>query len=105
MIRRPPRSTLFPYTTLFRSRERVGRHRPLRLDARGFHRLAGLVADLAGDFVVPAREHRDDTDEDLRPLVRRQRLPHPPPPRAHSPLRLLPPPPPAARADLSPVGA
>src|SRR3712207_7695388 len=37
MIRRPPRSTLFPYTTLFRSatrripsgiRERVSRHRP-----------------------------------------------------------------------------
>src|SRR2546422_4777289 len=25
MIRRPPRSTLFPYTTLFRSRERDGR--------------------------------------------------------------------------------
>src|SRR2546427_3918760 len=25
MIRRPPRSTLFPYTTLFRSRVRVGR--------------------------------------------------------------------------------
>src|SRR2546427_8882511 len=24
MIRRPPRSTLFPYTTLFRSRERFG---------------------------------------------------------------------------------
>src|SRR3712207_9014710 len=24
MIRRPPRSTLFPYTTLFRSRDRVG---------------------------------------------------------------------------------
>src|SRR5437773_7423479 len=33
MIRRPPRSTLFPYTTLFRSRElrqlgRLERHRP-----------------------------------------------------------------------------
>src|SRR2546426_2744156 len=33
MIRRPPRSTLFPYTTLFRSRQRVsgrtgGRARP-----------------------------------------------------------------------------
>src|SRR2546422_8182352 len=29
MIRRPPRSTLFPYTTLFRSRKRglAGRHR------------------------------------------------------------------------------
>src|SRR5256885_3811098 len=27
MIRRPPRSTLFPYTTLFRSRHRFGRLR------------------------------------------------------------------------------
>src|SRR5687768_18159988 len=27
MIRRPPRSTLFPYTTLFRSRHRGGRRR------------------------------------------------------------------------------
>src|SRR5438094_7609293 len=26
MIRRPPRSTLFPYTTLFRSRAEDGRH-------------------------------------------------------------------------------
>src|SRR3989442_12052962 len=26
MIRRPPRSTLFPYTTLFRSLHRAGRH-------------------------------------------------------------------------------
>src|SRR3712207_7675276 len=26
MIRRPPRSTLFPYTTLFRSHRGVGRH-------------------------------------------------------------------------------
>src|SRR2546422_1790661 len=46
MIRRPPRSTLFPYTTLFRSLlaveedvdvERAG-HEPL-----GLRRLAGLV--------------------------------------------------------------
>src|ERR1039458_6353587 len=28
MIRRPPRSTLFPYTTLFRSGERVARRAP-----------------------------------------------------------------------------
>src|SRR2546430_7614684 len=28
MIRRPPRSTLFPYTTLFRSRVRRGSYRP-----------------------------------------------------------------------------
>src|SRR5438034_3462976 len=30
MIRRPPRSTLFPYTTLFRSRVEVDRVRPRR---------------------------------------------------------------------------
>src|SRR3712207_8335776 len=31
MIRRPPRSTLFPYTTLFRSRLRVGLERHVEL--------------------------------------------------------------------------
>src|SRR3712207_7192380 len=34
MILRPPRSTLFPYTTLFRSR-RVGADVPVRLGAAG----------------------------------------------------------------------
>src|SRR5436309_11892943 len=34
MIRRPPRSTLFPYTTLFRSREAV-RHERGELEAEG----------------------------------------------------------------------
>src|SRR2546430_13273190 len=29
MIRRPPRSTLFPYTTLFRSHARIGTARPV----------------------------------------------------------------------------
>src|SRR5258708_11068590 len=32
MIRRPPRSTLFPYTTLFRSRQRNRREIGLRLE-------------------------------------------------------------------------
>src|SRR5207244_13306811 len=36
MIRRPPRSTLFPYTTLFRSRRRREPGRPLR-EPRGRH--------------------------------------------------------------------
>src|SRR2546422_2728341 len=37
MIRRPPRSTLFPYTTLFRSPESAGRpgHRARAVDVRG----------------------------------------------------------------------
>src|SRR5204862_6684924 len=37
MIRRPPRSTLFPYTTLFRSRVQPVQ----RSDARGVQRLSG----------------------------------------------------------------
>src|SRR2546426_6183348 len=43
MIRRPPRSTLFPYTTLFRSREVAPRlpHEPHRRDVGGL-RAAGL---------------------------------------------------------------
>src|SRR2546428_7534958 len=44
MIRRPPRSTLFPYTTLFRSQLR-GRQQPYGDPHRGYERL-GRVARL-----------------------------------------------------------
>src|SRR3712207_9485783 len=44
MIRRPPRSTLFPYTTLFRSEDKVGQSdrfdgklKILRIDVELFH--------------------------------------------------------------------
>src|SRR3712207_9086367 len=40
MIRRPPRSTLFPYTTLFRSRDPRGHGRPLHERPRGHARRA-----------------------------------------------------------------
>src|SRR5688572_32704729 len=53
MIRRPPRSTLFPYTTLFRSQRQVEQHHvpvddevPELVDARG-HRVVVAVADHA----------------------------------------------------------
>src|SRR3712207_8246313 len=46
MIRRPPRSTLFPYTTLFRSERHDEEGRPDRED--------GLVADAAGGHVALA---------------------------------------------------
>src|SRR3712207_8391699 len=52
MIRRPPRSTLFPYTTLFRSRHTTPRFRPF-----GTHNLAGsgraTVARLTHPTVLP----------------------------------------------------
>src|SRR3712207_6924908 len=45
MIRRPPRSTLFPYTTLFRSRPQPGRLlcRPLDCRVRVLPRFAVVV--------------------------------------------------------------
>src|SRR3712207_7673771 len=42
MIRRPPRSTLFPYTTLFRSRYRPAEPQPEVLDARRLRRVRGV---------------------------------------------------------------
>src|SRR2546422_7153182 len=60
MIRRPPRSTLFPYTTLFRSRHVARRIvPPHRLD--GGRPLGGLEgeANLVGRH-VPARDPRSE---------------------------------------------
>src|SRR3712207_7933284 len=71
MIRRPPRSTLFPYTTLFRSRD-PRRHRAVarvRDRARRDPRLALLLGDrglrpvpavlVPADRDVPARGDQD----------------------------------------------
>src|SRR2546426_7914653 len=44
MIRRPPRSTLFPYTTLFRSRR-------LRIEPAGAH-AAGDALDVGGERAI-----------------------------------------------------
>src|SRR3989449_208418 len=63
MIRRPPRSTLFPYTTLFRSLcRRVARHhrgarRPIRRAAVAERRLS----DLRDPHGAPARGERRDS--------------------------------------------
>src|SRR5258708_15150735 len=38
MIRRPPRSTLFPYTTLFRSRTKTSGHSPFGHESVGARR-------------------------------------------------------------------
>src|SRR5258705_2713232 len=59
MIRRPPRSTLFPYTTLFRSPA-------IRADHRVFHdhfgvQLLNAVAGAVGDSPEGARRDRKST--------------------------------------------
>src|SRR2546422_1933012 len=57
MIRRPPRSTLFPYTTLFRSPASRGR----AVVSRGSQTVPGkrLVAVRAGPGAARAGEERD----------------------------------------------
>src|SRR5688572_31332589 len=53
MIRRPPRSTLFPYTTLFRSAEHLSKARDM--DPKEFFERASLR-------VMLSRYHLDDRD-------------------------------------------
>src|SRR5438552_15289847 len=57
MIRRPPRSTLFPYTTLFRSLHQLSRHEHLQL--RGLCGEA-LTGGGAGERVVRQRPARSE---------------------------------------------
>src|SRR2546425_12285953 len=66
MIRRPPRSTLFPYTTLFRShagRAVDGRHVAAQPDRIGVE-LAKLVDD---DVELGGRHDVDSSDADRPP--------------------------------------
>src|SRR2546426_12833599 len=56
MIRRPPRSTLFPYTTLFRSRPHVG---PVALHQRRVETVLQEIEQLRALELLRARELAD----------------------------------------------
>src|SRR3712207_8289741 len=76
MIRRPPRSTLFPYTTLFRS---LALHRGHRRGARGHRRRLRLprvrrLAEVAGHGVRRADQDADRSEEHTSELQSRQYL-------------------------------
>src|SRR5260221_10631997 len=58
MIRRPPRSTLFPYTTLFRSRERPGRRPLAPLDDEQEEAL-GFVVQRSEEHTSELQSHSD----------------------------------------------
>src|SRR3712207_7338594 len=65
MIRRPPRSTLFPYTTLFRSE--IRQHRPFIYQERD-----GLRQEIAGRYVLTGQHQVGfamDAYDPARPLV------------------------------------
>src|SRR5260370_4328406 len=67
MIRRPPRSTLFPYTTLFRSRYglKIHSHHPerCRIDARPFTHPARFAWDPRESCGMSKRRSEEHTSE------------------------------------------
>src|SRR3712207_7377973 len=84
MIRRPPRSTLFPYTTLFRSPAAQGRRRARPEGRRGLraaalagphhHRRAAAAALRLRHGLLPAVEPQARSEEHTSELQSRQYL-------------------------------
>src|SRR5256885_3598730 len=61
MIRRPPRSTLFPYTTLFRSADLWGKRFVACIETEAGRRMAeALMKELTGGDRLRARRMRED---------------------------------------------
>src|SRR2546429_9049687 len=71
MIRRPPRSTLFPYTTLFRSRERLPTDRRVAVLVREDPRAVEL-----GGFEIHVLRERGQRLESLARLRLARELEH-----------------------------
>src|SRR3712207_8010145 len=66
MMRRPPRSTLFPYTTLFRSREQRGGARQLAVRARPGIELVDGVDDLVLAAAARAAARSEEHTSELQ---------------------------------------
>src|SRR3712207_7209784 len=62
MIRRPPRSTLFPYTSLFRSLHRRRHRRPCLKDA---FRSSMHTLEIPGVSRLPEAERQDTVQRDI----------------------------------------
>src|SRR3712207_6897339 len=78
MIRRPPRTTLFPYPTLFRSLEREGEDLPQWFaDLSGAHddaAVASVVAAVTGTPTAPGADVVGRSEEHTSELQSRQYL-------------------------------
>src|SRR5260370_19246952 len=71
MIRRPPRSTLFPYTTLFRSRASYDRvRRSGALSREAVCKLYGIPASRISDHVERSEEHTSELQSHLNLVCR-----------------------------------
>src|SRR3712207_7403015 len=71
MIRRPPRSTLFPYTTLFRSRAAAGRReRAMTEEVRGEAELLAAFEAAREELAASTTELQEAIDDlNSRPLL------------------------------------
>src|SRR2546425_8895131 len=69
MIRRPPRSTLFPYTTLFRSDERLRRLRGGGRLGPGLRATQPRGDDGGGDRGRPGGERSEEHTSELQSLA------------------------------------
>src|SRR5260370_21081010 len=69
MIRRPPRSTLFPYTTLFRSRPEAWAHVPVDLEMLA-RQQGGILGAAALDSCVRSEEHTSELQSHLNLVCR-----------------------------------
>src|SRR5690348_17877888 len=68
MIRRPPRSTLFPYTTLFRSFDPA--RQPLDLDVAGLANLAHLDDEIRPRGARRSEEHTSELQSPVHLVCR-----------------------------------
>src|SRR5688572_30918007 len=79
MIRRPPRSTLFPYTTLFRSDRLFGARRCTRVIGRGGSSARSAVTRLS--FSARSEEHTSELQSQsnlvCRLLLEKKKKKHP----------------------------
>src|SRR2546425_7249920 len=70
MIRRPPRSTLFPYTTLFRSRVRCVTHQIVPVDERdNFHPGRQDMCVQILDFPIQRGQRSEEHTSELQSLA------------------------------------
>src|SRR3712207_8181491 len=83
MIRRPPRSTLFPYTTLFRSDGRLRQlaaHASPRRDGGQRQQARAFVADLVTNDAQRSEEHTSELQSRqylvCRLLLEKKKNPH-----------------------------
>src|SRR5260370_10600640 len=70
MIRRPPRSTLFPYTTLFRSTQGVAHHKTLHPGPHHRGCYVNCVSSRRRPFAARSEEHTSELQSHLNLVCR-----------------------------------